>query len=157
LYVTFSPTMPTAAHPVRTKRGGQAKRPAAVPFLRGEAAKVAADEVVVVVVVGHEAPVVSRMRVKGRVPGRRGLGLRLAGAQAAVESLVAAGPRAAGPALSQGEAAMLDDAGLVAAEDDDAVTALDRARIELELMLRESLTLDDAAAALGVGASRLRQ
>ncbi len=113
------------------------------------------DEVVVVVVVGQRA-IVSRSRVRGRSIDLRELRLRLAGAEAAVEQIAASPPGPAAPSLSAAEARLLDEAGFVDSPS-DVVTAVERSRIDLEIMLRESLSLAEAAAALGVGTSRLRQ
>ena len=53
---------------------------------------------------------------------------------------------------------MLDEAGFAdAPRNADAGGALERSRIELELLLRESLTLEEAARALAVSSGRLRQ
>ncbi len=113
------------------------------------------NEVLVVVLGRHEA-LVSRKKVRGRSVDFRELRLRLAGAEAAVESLAAARPSADAPQLTRGEAVLLDEAGLTE-EKTDAPSALERSRIELEVLLSESLSLDDAAKFLGVSPARLRQ
>lgn len=116
---------------------------------------VAEDEVVVIVLSRHTA-LVSRKTIKGRSVDARELRRRLAGAELAVEGLAKASPVADAPALARSEAAMLDEAGFVE-DKPDAVGALDRSRIELEMLLHESLSLEDAARALDVSTGRLRQ
>ena len=76
--------------------------------------------------------------------------------EAAVDGLAADSdlPMAAG--LSVAEASMLDEAGLPETRPDEA-GALERSRVEYELLLRDSLTLEKAAKDLGVSTSRLRQ
>jgi hypothetical protein len=86
----------------------------------------------------------------------RELRLRLAGAQAAVEPLVAAPPTLHVPQLSGAEASMLDEAGFREAKS-GGTGALERSRIELEILLRESLSVDEAASLLHVSTGRLRQ
>jgi hypothetical protein len=112
------------------------------------------DEVVVLVLSAHGG-LVSRTIVRGRPVDMRELELRLAGAEVAVEGL-AKETSGAPPPLTQVEAGLLDDAGLV--EGDPARPgALERSKIEFELLLKDSLTLEKAAKNLGVNASRLRQ
>lgn len=115
----------------------------------------AADEVLVVVVTQHSA-LIRRSRLPGRTLGARELELQLAGAEAAIAEVARSMPLAAGPQLSAAEAAVLDEAGL-AEGPADLPSALERSRIELELLVRGSLTIEDAARALGVSTSRIRQ
>ncbi len=114
-----------------------------------------ANDEVVVIVLSPDGALASRTRLRGRAPDLRELRLRLVGAEIAVGQIAGEQSRAA-PPLSAAEASVLDDAGLVEAAD-DAPGALERSRIELSLLLRDSLRLEDAAKALGVGTSRLRQ
>jgi hypothetical protein len=84
------------------------------------------------------------------------LKLRLAGAEAAVTSLSAASVAEQAAQLTEAEASVLDRAGLLETKSTEP-GALERSRIELELLLRDSLTLGQAAKLLQVGTSRLRQ
>ncbi len=136
------------------RRASRGSKPIAVN-LATNALPVADDEVVVVVV-GRDRALVSRTHVRGRPVDLREMRLRLAGVEAAVEK-VASSPRPDAPSLSAAEASLLDEAGF-GEEPSDAVAALDRSRIDLEIMLGESLSLEEAAKALGLKTtSRLRQ
>lgn len=110
---------------------------------------------VYVVVLSAEGCLASHRKYVGSAPGLRELGLRLAGAEAAVDSLVRA-PARGRQQLASDEAAFLDAYGLPE-PDLESPGALERTRIELDLLMRESLTLDEAAKALDVSPSRLRQ
>jgi excisionase family DNA binding protein len=114
-----------------------------------------ADEVLVVVVTQRGA-LVRRSKIRGREPDARELQLQLAGAEAAIDEVARMRPEAAGPQLSSAEAAMLDEAGLVVGPT-NVPSALERSRIELQVLVRSSLTIDEAAKALGVTTSRIRQ
>jgi hypothetical protein len=114
------------------------------------------EDQVVVVVLGGQEGLVSRTKARGRVMSARELRLRLAGAEVAVDGLIAAPPTSNLPQLTAGEGALLDAAGF--REGDSSVAgALERSRIELELLLRESRSLVEAAKSLGVSTGRLRQ
>lgn len=115
----------------------------------------AADEVLVLVVTQRGA-LVRSSRVHGRVLDARELGLQLAGAEAAIDEVARTRPEAVAAQLSSAEAAMLEDAGLVEGPM-GAPSALERSRIELDLLVRGSLTIEDTARALGVSTSRIRQ
>ena len=115
----------------------------------------AADEVLVLVV-SKIGTLVRSMKVHGRVLDARELRLRLAGAETAVDEIVRVPRRGAEPQLTTAEASMLDEAGLPEGRR-HVPDALERARIELGALVRESLTIDEAAKALGVSTSRLRQ
>jgi hypothetical protein len=85
----------------------------------------------------------------------RELRLRLAGAEAAVEQL-AQEAVAPSPPLTPAERAALDAVGLV--EDSGGLPgAIEKSRIEYELLIKQSPTLDKVAKMLGVNPSRLRQ
>lgn len=58
--------------------------------------------------------------------------------------------------LTAAETVLLEGAGLGEAAN-DAPSALERSRIELEVLIRNSFTIDEAAKALGVSTSRIRQ
>ncbi len=110
-----------------------------------------------VMVFSGDEGVASRTTVRGREVDLEELLRHLAGVEAAVATVEAEPRSASAPQLTQGEAAMLDTAGL-REEDTGAASALDRSRIELELLMRSgSLSLEEAAKVLGVGTSRLRQ
>lgn len=113
------------------------------------------EDQVFVVILGRREGLVSRTKVRGRRISPRELRLRLAGAEAAVEGLVAAPVTTNLPQLTAGEAALLDAAGFPARS--DVAGALERSRIELEILLRESMSLEKAAESLGVSTGRLRQ
>lgn len=113
-----------------------------------------ADEVLVVVV-GPDGLLMSRSKVVGPID-LDDLRLRLAGAEAAVETLTAVSPRSHAPALTARESALLDAGGLTA-DAPEGLDAFDRSRIEYEVLLHDSLLLDEAARELGVTPSRLRQ
>lgn len=115
----------------------------------------AADEVLVVVVTQHGA-LIRRSKIRGRALDARELGLQLAGAEAAIDEVARSAPPAVPPQLTSTEASLLDDAGFVEAPV-DLPSALERSRIELDLLVRSSLSIDDAARALGVSTSRIRQ
>ena len=115
----------------------------------------AADEVLVLVVT-HQGALLRSSKIRGRALDARELRWQLAGVEAAIDEMARALPAAAGPQLSSAEAAMLDEAGL--AEGTMGVpNPLERSRIELDLLVRSSLTIEDAARALGVSTSRIRQ
>lgn len=115
----------------------------------------AADEVLVVVVTQRGA-LVRRSKIHGRALDARELRLQLAGAEAVIDEVARMRPEAAGAQLSSAEAAMLEKAGLVEGPR-DVPSALERSRIELEVLVRSSLAIDEAARVLGVSTSRIRQ
>lgn len=113
------------------------------------------DEVLVAVV-SSEGAIVQRAEVRGRIVDLRELKLRLIGAGEAVEQL-ANEPQSTVPPLTAAEDALLAESGLPEWRA-DTPGALERTRIALELLLRESLTLPEAAALLHLKTtSRLRQ
>jgi hypothetical protein len=114
-----------------------------------------ADEVMVVVITQRSA-LLRRWRIRGGALDAREVRWQLAGAEAAVEEVARARPAPAGPQLTAAEAAMLDEAGMGEGPM-DVPSPLERTRIELELLVRGSLTIDEAARTLGVSTSRLRQ
>jgi len=114
------------------------------------------DEQVWVVVIGPNEALVSRTKVRGRRVTSRELRLRLAGAEIAVEGLATSPPTAHLPQLTANEATLLDEAGF-AEQQSEGLGALERSRIEFEILLKESLTLNEAAKVLGVSTGRLRQ
>jgi hypothetical protein len=115
----------------------------------------AADEVLVLVVT-HQGALLRSSKIRGRALDARELRWQLAGVEAAIDEMARALPAAVGPQLSSAEAAMLDEAGL-AERTLDVPNPLERSRIELDLLVRSSLTIEDAARALGVSTSRIRQ
>lgn len=137
-----------------TRRAARGMR--IVELSLGTAEPLPKDEVIVAIVSGAHA-LVSRTHVRGRSVDMKEMWLRLAGAEAAVERIAASPPEVALPALTAGEAALLDQAGFREGSSPTAVSAVDRSQIELDAMLGESLTLEEAAGALGVSPSRLRQ
>jgi hypothetical protein len=112
------------------------------------------DEVLVLVL-GARGGFVSRRTTGGRPVDLRELGLRLAGAEVAVEGL-ARQPAAQSPPLTAAEAALLDEDGLVEGER-DRPGAFEKSQIEFELLVNQSFTLQIAASILAVNPSRLRQ
>jgi len=135
--------------------GRSRAKPVRVRLTKGER-PVADGEVLVMVFSGDEG-VASRTTIRGREVDLKELLLHLAGVEAAVATVDSERQSASMPQLTEGEASMLDLAGL-REEDTGAASALDRSRIELELLMHSgSLSLDEAAKALGVGTSRLRQ
>lgn len=114
-----------------------------------------ADEVVLLVLTKART-FVRRKMISGRHLTSKEIQLRLAGAEAAIDDLVQERDPKLAPQLTTAEAALLDRAGFgVAAE--SVPSSLERSRIELELLIRTSLTIDEAAHALGVTTSRVRQ
>ncbi|HMJ13558.1 MAG TPA: hypothetical protein VK524_19195 [Polyangiaceae bacterium] len=109
---------------------------------------------VLVVVLSAAGALVGRPSVHGRAPDVKALRTLLMGADVAAERLTARAPLPP-PPLASGEAELLDEAGLV--EKPEGAYPLERAGIELELLLRESLSLDQAARELKVSTGRLRQ
>src|SRR5262245_28067506 len=107
----------------------------------GEADPGADDREVVVVVLGSSGGLVARTELATAVP-RHALRTVLLGAEVAAERL-AARPMATAeaPPLPAGEAAVLDRAGLVTGKGE--ADPLARASIDLDLMLRESPTLEE--------------
>jgi hypothetical protein len=128
-------------------------QPVAVSLATGHA-PVAEGEVLLLVLSAH-AGLVTRRKVRGSQADLRELASWLASAEAAVAELPAP-PSAAPPQLTSAEASMLDDAGFTE-ESSDAAGALERSAIELELFLRGSMSLEQAATALRVTTGRLRQ
>ena len=124
----------------------------------GRMANRAIDEVdqneVLVFVMSAAGALVGRIEVRGGTPDLRTLPTLLMGAEIAAERLskkTAAPP----PPLSAVEAELLDNTGFVAGP--KGAEALERACIELEILLRDSLSLEEAARELGVTTGRLRQ
>jgi len=115
----------------------------------------AADEVLVLVVT-RQGALVRSSKVHGRALDARELRLQLAGVDAAIDEVARTRLAAAGPQLSSAEAAMLDEAGFVEGPV-NVPSALECSRIELEVMIRNSLTIADAAKVLRVTTSRIRQ
>jgi hypothetical protein len=113
------------------------------------------DEVFVLVM-GSLGTVVSRTKVTGRKPSLRDLKLRLAGAEAAVKGVSSTLPAEQGTQLAEGEAALLDSLGFPE-QDLDEIGANERTRIDFELFLRDSLTLEQAGKLLHLSTGRLRQ
>jgi len=108
---------------------------------------------VLVLVVGPDAAVATRASLPDK-PDRRTLEKVLLGASVAADRLDR--PHAApSPPLSPADAALLDDAGLT--DDDRGMDQFDRSLVEFDLLIRESLTMAEAARELNVGHSRLRQ
>ena len=123
--------------------------------LPASARPVKADEVMIVVLSSRGA-IAGTRKVPRLSVTPHDLRLWLTSAEAAIAELDAE-PGAQSVQLSAGEASLLDEAGFTAGHDDEP-GALIRSRIEFEVLLRRgSLTLADAAKALGVTASRLRQ
>jgi hypothetical protein len=116
----------------------------------------APDDGLCVLVVSHDGVVAAKRKLGGRHVSLREMGLELVAAEAALDAALDAQGPAPAAELSRDEAALLDDAGFTAAEP-DAVGALERSRIELQLLLRRSLTLEQAGKRLSVSPSRLRQ
>jgi hypothetical protein len=113
------------------------------------------DEVMIVVV-GSQGAIVGTRKLLRRPVKPREFWLWLASAEAAIIELGGASISQA-PPLSATEASLLDEARF-SAGDQEQPSALERSRIELELLVqRESLSLEQAAKALGVSAARLRQ
>src|SRR3972149_2666456 len=98
---------------------------------------------VLVVVVSSVGTLISRTLVGGQPVNLRELLLRLAGAEAAVGKLLLDAPAMRAPQLTAGEATLLDDAGFGEGSRETAA-ALEKSSIELELLLRESLSLEEA-------------
>ena len=113
------------------------------------------DEVFVVVM-GPFGAVVSRTRAMGLKTSLRDLKLRLAGAEAAV--LGASEPILASRSaqLAGSEASLLEDLGFLE-QDPNEVGANERTRIDYELLLMDSLTLEQAGELLHLSTGRLRQ
>jgi hypothetical protein len=110
---------------------------------------------VLVAVFSSEGGVVRRAKV-GRDPDFRELLLWLAGTEAAVERC-AAEPSPEAPQLTAGEAALLDEAGLVE-EEKGLPGELALSGIDYDILLTDSLSLEQAAKLLHVKTtSRLRQ
>jgi len=108
---------------------------------------------VVVLVIGQGQALVGRPRTQRRAANVRDV---LRWVEAAVDGYSAEGLRPMVAGLSAVEGSLLDDAGFDEGSPDEP-GALERSRIEYELMLRESLTLEEAAKDLHVTTSRLRQ
>jgi excisionase family DNA binding protein len=121
--------------------------------LRSTFKKVRPDEVLVLVV-GPDAGVATRKSLRAKHLDTNTLELLLLGAEAAVDEL-ARNPVAPSPPLTSAEAAVLDAAGL--AEEVAGPGEYERSTIAFALLLRQSLTIEKAAKALGVSTSRLRQ
>jgi hypothetical protein len=109
---------------------------------------------VVIFVLSAVGAVVGRTEVRGRPPDAQALRALLVGANVAAGRL-ATGPVEPAPPLGAAESAVLNEAGLV--DGSEEVDPLERAQIELALLVRESLSIEEAARALGVSAGRLRQ
>jgi len=111
---------------------------------------------VIVAVFSAGGRVVRRATVEGRPIDRDELMLWLAGAEAAVQRY-ATEPARSAPQLTTGESALLDEAGFLE-EKVAGPGALERTGIEYELLLADSMTLEQAAKMLHLKTtSRLRQ
>jgi hypothetical protein len=119
----------------------------------GKAAEGVGENELVVLVLSSTGAIVRRTAVPGR-PGVDALRAVLLGVDVAAERLATRSYLPA-PQLAAAEAELLDDAGFV--EEDEGNDPLERTRIELELLLRESPLLEDAAHELKVSTGRLRQ
>jgi len=108
---------------------------------------------VVVLVIGQGQTLVDRASAHGRATSVREVRRWV---EAAVDGLAAEGSRPRVEGFSTVEASLLDEAGFDEGKPDEP-GALERSRIEYELLLRDSLTLQEAAKDLGVSTSRLRQ
>jgi hypothetical protein len=128
-------------------------RAPAVEVRLGTSSPAVADGEVLVLVMCKTGALVGKTEVSGD-PDLGSLRALFIGAEVAADRLARAAP-AQLPALSSSESATLDKAGLV--ESARASDPLERTRIELELFLRESLSLTQAAHALRVSTGRLRQ
>jgi hypothetical protein len=109
---------------------------------------------VVVIVLSTAGALIGRTELVRKVP-LRALRTILVGAEVAAERLATSPPAAETPPLAASEASLLDRAGLTGAADD--TDPLERACIDLELLLRESSSLEEAARELRVSPGRLRQ
>ncbi len=127
-------------------------RARAVQVAVGKGSAAVAEGEVLVLVLSASGAAVGRTKVTGQPTDIRALRAVLQGADVAAGRLRAADPP---PPLAEADAALLDQAGLV--EGSGGADPLERSQIELELLLRESLTLEDAARALRVSTGRLRQ
>jgi hypothetical protein len=123
--------------------------------LSGGAPPVKGEEIVVMVF-GARKALACRRNVGGKTLKLRELGLWMESADRAIQELASA-PASEAPQLTSSEAALLDEAGLTEG-DRTRPGAFERSRIDFDLFLqRESLTLEQAAKALGVSTARLRQ
>jgi len=113
------------------------------------------DEVFVLVL-GSQGTVVSRTRMTGRKLSLRDLKLRLAGAEAAVRRVADTSLGDRGAQLAGNEASLLDSLGFPE-PDPGEVGANERTRIDFDLFLRDSLTLEQAGKRLHLSTGRLRQ
>ncbi|HEY4238883.1 MAG TPA: hypothetical protein VGM88_03675 [Kofleriaceae bacterium] len=109
---------------------------------------------VVVLVVTKTMTFVRRKTIKGRLLTDKEIQLRLAGAEAAIDYVAETQLPEPPPQLSAAEATLLDRANFPTGS---APSALARSRVELELLIRGSFTIDQAAKALAVTTSRIRQ
>ncbi len=111
---------------------------------------------VVLLVMSADGALLGRRRVRTAAPTTRVLRAVMMGAEVAVEQLATQGTApAAPPPLSAKDAELLDRAGFI--ESPDGADPLEHTRVELELMLRTSATLEEAARELKVSTGRLRQ
>lgn len=113
------------------------------------------DEVFVLVI-GSSGTVLSRTKVTGRKPSLRELKLRLAGAEAAIKGVFDTSSARQGAQLTEREASLLDDLGFPE-QDPGEVGANERTRIDFELFLQDSLSLEQAGKMLHLSTGRLRQ
>ncbi|HEY2510254.1 MAG TPA: hypothetical protein VGI39_05340 [Polyangiaceae bacterium] len=120
--------------------------------VRDLAGQLKKGEAIVFVVV--EGKVMAGRTAIGAATVPQALRALLLGADVAAERLTTTASPSP-PQLAAAEAALLDEAGLVEAPDGN--DPLERARIELELLLRESPSLEEAAHELKVSTGRLRQ
>lgn len=123
------------------------------------------EDSLLLLVVGPQGVVASRRALPGPVD-LGALRLWLAGAEAAVDGLASRGKRPEAPPLGKHEADLLDEAGFgegaagasgASPSARDAPGALERSRMAFELLLKDSVPLEDAAKALKVTTGRLRQ
>ncbi len=135
-----------------TKKISARDRAADVSRRRAGSAGGDASEVLVLVL-GPDGAVLARTKVTRR-PDHQTLQAVMLGANVAADRL-ARRVVAPSPPLTAGEGALLDEAGLV--EEPDGGEQLERGLIEFDLLVRESLSLAEAARRLKVSQSRLRQ
>lgn len=132
------------------KASGRGRRDPEVPGAEAED--------VFVLVLGAMGTLVRRTRTSRKL-NMHDLQLRLAGAEAAVTGLTSVHP-AVGPAqLTESETALLDRVGFreQAPDERGEVGAFERSRIDFEVFLRDSLTLEQAGRLLRLSPGRLRQ
>ncbi|KAF0242226.1 MAG: hypothetical protein FD180_4023 [Planctomycetota bacterium] len=130
------------------------RKPVALRLARGSTPMESDD--VLLVVLSRDGAVVHHRKLPENDRTLEAIRLMLCAAELAVDKVAAEAVAKSDLRLSRGEEQLLEKAGM-ARSSGDFPGAFERSRLDYEMLLRDSLTLSEAARRLHVGTSRLRQ